>query len=276
MLEMKPLTGSRTTNRDHKGKPRPVRRVRRHQPTIMPRSPKTNETKKLQQGVPTPIAQWVSSLPKNGKTESYHERFSRFVEYWKRDYERANEIEKAWRAIASSAKSDDDLVTLFAVMPDKPEAQLFTAIYGKRAVDPSGERTRYDKDLEAVIQVIALVSPHGNRFDELMSDAQTTEEAFEAAIKLRSLDADLLHCLIALRTLLEIVDPAAKIPTKHFLNEEIAARKNYVILVASLNRYLSKPQHAALAVIANVNCPGATLNNDQIRKAWNRGADKRA
>lgn len=227
--------------------------------------------------LPGPIERWVMKLPEGGAARMYRARYQRFIEYWSRDDASAKEVEKNWRIIQSAAKSDDDLVSLFLLMPDRPEAQPFTAIYGRRAVDPGEERRRYDKDLDSVRAVIKIISPSSKRFDELMRDGGATDEAVSEASKLRSHNlAEVMSALRSLERLLEKVDPAAKIPTPHWANEESASKKNYVILCASLNRYLAKPKHAALAFLANVNCPDVSINDQQVRDAWRHGAGKRA
>lgn len=225
--------------------------------------------------LPGPIERWVMKLPDGGAARMYRARYQRFIEYWSRDDASAKEVEKNWRIIQSAAKSDDDLVSLFMCMPDRPEAQPFTALYGRRAVDPGEEKRRYDADLDSVRAVIKIISPSGKRFDELMRDAGATDEALSEAAKLRSHKlTEVMSALRSLERLLEKVDPVAKSLTPHWASES-APRKNYVILCASLNRYLATPKHAALAFLANVNCPDVSINDQQIRDAWRHGAGKR-
>lgn len=226
--------------------------------------------------IPRPIERWVMKLPKGGAANMYCARYQRFIEYWGRDDASAKGVEKNWLAIQSAAKSDDDLVSLFMCMPDRPEAQPFTVLYGRRTVDQGEERRRYDEDLDSVRAVIKRLSPSGKGFAELIRDASATAEALSEASKLRSHKlAEVMSALRSLECLLEKVDPAAKIPTPHWASES-APKKNYVILCASLNRYLAEPKHAALAFLANVNCPGVSINGQQIRDAWRHGAGKLA
>lgn len=224
--------------------------------------------------LPGPIEQWIKNLPKNDRCNKYHDRYQRFIEFWKRDYASASKVEKDWKVIQAAAKSDDDLVSLFMCMSDRPEAQPFTALYGRRTVDPGEERDRYGADLDSVRAVIKIIRP-GKRFDELMMDASATDEASSEAAKLRAHKlTEVMSALRSLERLLEKVDPAAKSLTSHWASES-APRKNYVILCASLNRYLAKPKHAALAFLANVNCPDVSISAQQIRDAWRHGAGKR-
>lgn len=214
-------------------------------------------------------------LSDSGAASMYRARYRRFTEYWSRDYASAHDLERNWGIIQSAAKSDDDLVTLFMCLPDRPEAQPFTALYGRRTVDPGEERRRYDADLDSVRAVIKIISPSGKRFDELMRDASATDEAVSEAAKLRAHNLpEVMSALRSLERILEKVDPKAKSLTPHWASES-APRKNYVILCASLNRYLATPKHAALAFLANVNCPDVSINAQEIRDAWRHGAGKR-
>lgn len=230
--------------------------------------------------LPEPIEQFVAQLKGSKATDirvmhdPVEERYQRFVQYWKRDYASMEEVEKNWRIIQSVAKSDSDLVSLFMLMPDRPEAQPFTAIYGRRTVDPGEENRRYVKDLDSVRAAINIIRP-GKRFDELMRDASATDEALSEAAKLRAHNlTKVMSALRSLERLLEKVDSSAKSLTHHWASES-AAMKNYAILCAGLNRYLAKPKHAALAFLANVNCPDVSINAQQIRDAWRHSAGKR-
>lgn len=206
------------------------------------------------------------------------ERAERFVNFANQSFENAEKLRRAWASVKSCASTENDaLVTLFIVMPDRPKYQPFPAIYGKRNISPDAEKDKYNSDLLCVRQVLDLLNPHRKRYLNFSTDSRATPEAEVALYAFSELERETLIGLSRLEKVLEVIDPKAKIPTKHWVDEDDAARKNYVLLVASLNRYLVKPKHAALATLANINCLDreVTVTADQIRKAWERGADKR-
>lgn len=223
--------------------------------------------------MPEALANYIAAFP---QTDALFHRARRFRKYWECSDEKAAAVWKAWANIEKAAKSEDDLLNLFLVMPDQPALYPFEAIYGERHKYPDAEADYYKTCLSSVQTIESLLNPHRPQYLQLLQDATATPEAREACFRFRELDSQLLQGLGALRHLLEVIDPAAKIPTKHWKSPN-AALHNYILLVASLNRYLrpDTPKHSALAVLANVNCPSEPITADQIRKAWIRGADKR-
>lgn len=230
--------------------------------------PKNNLPYWIACGIPEPIASWCDSLPSLGRSSAYRNRIGRFASY-SADTEL---LARSWKTIADNAKSDDDLVTLFIVMPDGPVSQPFTGIYGYRVIDPGEEKRRYDKLLECAKAINGLRKQ--NIFRDFVADASATEQCHEQLDAFREVDVMFFDGLRKLMRVLEKIDPAAKVPTAHWASDG-ADNKNYVILLAGLNRYLKTPKWTALANLANINCPDHTISADALAKAWKNGADKR-
>lgn len=194
----------------------------------------------------------------------YRERINRFA-----DYSSDTELLAcSWKTIADNAKSDDDLVSLFMVMPDGPVSQPFTAIYGCRVIDPGEEKRRYDELLEYAKAINGLRKQQ--RLREFIADAVSTEQCHERLNAFREAEVCFFDGLRKLISVLEVIDPAAKVPTAHWASEGVG-KKNYVILLAGLNKYLGKPKWKALANLANINCSSATVSADALAKAWKNG-----
>ncbi|MEW6611476.1 MAG: hypothetical protein ACOY5C_07990 [Pseudomonadota bacterium] len=226
----------------------------------------------LQAGIPEVIVEWAI-----GAGERDQARLQRFVDSWRQDWRNADKLQRAWSSIERHANSDDALLTLFMVMPDGPKEQPFSLVFYRRRVDPGVERQRYADWLGHCREVKKIISRkrQSEVLTHLLSDCIATDgEAAEAASFFRQNLQAFESTLLSLEKMLELVDPTAKIPTKHW-NSPHAAIRNYVILVAGLNRYLRVPQPAALAFLANANCPSVSISKDQLAKAWARGVDKR-
>lgn len=219
-------------------------------------------------GIPAPIAAWCGNLTTSGKSKFYFERIERFANY-STDPE---QVGSDWKAVAGAAESDDSLVSLFMLLPDGPIDQPFSAIYGRRIVDPGEERRRYAGLLECAKTINGLRK--NNKLSELVSDATGTADAAERLYNFREVEGAFFDGLRKLIDVLEVIDPTAKIPTSHWASPD-AAKKNYVILLAGLNRYLKEPKWKALARLANINCPACQITAEALSKAWKNGADKR-
>jgi hypothetical protein len=112
------------------------------------------------------------------------------------------------------------------------------------------------------------------RYRELSEDAWATGEAARIAYnEFDEIRYEFLYGLKRFRSLVSLVDPAAKVPTKQWKSHD-ADLKNYYNYLAALNNELKTPQHTALAMIATANNPMVPVEADTLRKCWQRGADK--
>lgn len=234
--------------------------------------------------LPIVVANHVSELSRIGPTRSsrHMERARRFRTFWEKNPDEDDQLKRQWLALERAARSPDQLLALFLVMPDKAERNPFPLLTGvrkrgSRDLSVAEERQRYG---ELAIQArdirTFLYSGAHNNFRNLLNDAAATGgEAHEEAVQFRAASGDLRMALLHLEKLLKFVDPAAKYPYGQPDGVDAAAQA-YVAVVASLNSHLSKPRHAALAYIVQVNNPLMPVTSDALRKAWDRNADKNA
>lgn len=209
-------------------------------------------------------------------------RARRFRAFWAEHPGEDDALARHWKALKQAALSEDALINLFLLMPDAAMRNPFSALTGirrngSRETSVEEERASYAanaKHVEALRQFLFTDGCQGLR--HLLSDAAVTGgEAMDRASKFQEVNGHLREALIHLEKLLRLADPAAKYPYGQPDSPD-AASQAYVAIVASLNRYLSNPKHAALAYLAQVNNPGARLTSSAIGKAWSRSADKSA
>lgn len=226
----------------------------------------------------------------NERRGRFAARRRRFAEYaWasfeqEREQEQEQELASAWTTVEKSAASENALITLFSVFPDAPDVQPFQGVYGRRRRNASEEKAAYLELREHVAALVEFLTafddtrsiPRG-RVLQLLADCEDGPAA-DAAREFRKHLPGVSETLAWLRPLMEALDqadPSAKYLTAHAGSPD-AARKSYTVQLACLNRYLVTPQHTALATLARVNCPACPVNAEALRKAWTRGADKRA
>ncbi|WP_176322717.1 hypothetical protein [Burkholderia vietnamiensis] len=208
------------------------------------------------------------------------ERARRFRAFWEKNPDEDDQLKRQWLALKRAARSPDHLLTLFLVMPDKAERNPFPLVTGARKrgsldLSVAEERQRYGELANQARDIrIFLFSGAHNNFRNLLSDATATGgEAYEEAVKFRASSGDLRTALFHLEKLLKLVDPAAKYPYGQPDGAD-AAVQAYVAVLASLNSHLSKPRHAALAYLAQINNPLTPVTSDALRKAWDRARTK--
>jgi hypothetical protein len=228
--------------------------------------------------LPAVVAEWLATM-KGARGRLYMERAARFIAFADQTSEQHDQLLKAWRAVAGAPRSPDDdapELAIFISLPDRVTLNPHSALYGGRRVDRATialERKRYAGLRTQVAGVRAALRPDSLR--TLLEDASPSKQARAAAGAFRQRDLNALaDGLRALEHLLEVVNPAEKVPTAHWASSD-AADKVFAGQVASLNRHLTKPRHAALVALARVNCPDARLNAAQVAKAWSR-MDKHA
>jgi hypothetical protein len=241
---------------------------------------------------------FIDGLPKKGKSKYLHERFERLMAVRANQLNAARrktttlpKIDKAWRKISKSAKTEDAILSIFLGLPDTATSQPFAALaQGERVLSPVDQREKYHemaKHAKALVDFFAS-SKSGDPLRQLLSDLDTgadwesrlpqltskadglkTHEYTQAAINLWDVNNGLkvkptLNFLLAAFT--------GANPQKHYLTKQPkaknAAKQSYIVLVAELNSYLKTPQHAALAEIANSNVAGLVIEGDAIRQAW--------
>jgi len=226
-------------------------------------------------GLPESLAEYGDMLPKSVKTdwtEPLLRRLRRFFDYYINNPD-DDTMQRDWRTIERHSLSSGQLKTMFMLFPDKPDIQPFSILYGRRNAEPVQEKERYDEYLQHVIAIEELLSPHGRLYERMLRDASAGPiEAIKASYELAEISCHLDDGLRKLRTLLKAIDPSAKYLTSHW--GESGALTTYIALVADLNRYLNKPKHAALARLANINCPDYPIATEAVRKAWKRNTDK--
>ncbi|WP_175872679.1 hypothetical protein [Burkholderia sp. BCC0397] len=232
--------------------------------------------------LPTVVASHVSELARVGTPRSglLVERARRFRSFWEKNPDEDDQLKRQWLALERAAHSPDRLLTLFLVMPDNAERNPFPLLTGARKrgsrdLSVAEERQIYS-DLAIQVRDIRtfLFSGAHKNFRNLLRDAVATGgDAHEEAVKFRASSSDLRMALFHLERLLDLIDPAAKYPYGQPDGAD-AAIQAYVAVVASLNSHLSKPRHAALAYIAQVNNPLTPVTSDALRKAWDRTRTK--
>jgi len=231
-------------------------------------------------GLPPRVAEFVGGLEKNTRSNRFHERAERFADFANRNYEQQQKLIKAWSAIASNAAPalapETAEVKVFILLPDSAEYNPHNLVFGGRPLDASIveiERRRYKGYLEHVHALKSIFRRPS--YAELLQDAQPSSESQNAMVEFRRLEEVFFKGLDLLEQALASIDPALKVPTKHF-NSPDASKKNFALLIAGLNRSLKRPQHAALACLAGVNCPEVNITPEAIRKAWKSITDKPA
>lgn len=222
--------------------------------------------------LPGVVAEWLAAQPRTGKARRYFDRAERFERAWRVSPEAANRLQKAWLTLEREALNEDALLTLFIVMPDAPDDEPFPLVFGRRNVDAKEEKDRYT---EMRGHAVALAEFLGSRaWNHLASDCGATgSEALWYYIKFRNSSVGIVPALRALASALEHVDPTAKLLNKQATASN-RAEQNYLRQIAGLNRYLSRPKHAALSYIAAVNCPDHPVDSNRIQKIWNACEDK--
>lgn len=218
--------------------------------------------------LPAAVVSWLAGLP---CSHARHDRAQRFVDYWMRDSAGVGELERAWSKIERAALSEDALISLFLSIPDAPRAEPYPGILGRRDVDAGEERRRNNASRKHISELRASLSYEA--LQRYAADAAASGPgAVQAYRDLTGQVRELLTGLSALDRMLELIDPTAKVETKHYASPELA-QKNYRRAVASLNRFLDKPQHAALSFIAAVNCPDYPVPRNTLSKIWRRSED---
>lgn len=232
--------------------------------------------------LPEPIADYVAEFAKGVRASQRRimQRARRFREFWENRPEEDTNIKRHWSALTRAAVSPEKLQSLFLVMPDKAMRNQFPAVYTTRKVRSADApvaviRKEY-AELAKHAQALRtfLVDNDFNGLRALLSDAQATGgDALKRASQLQASKGDLPGTLRCLEELFKLVDPAAKFPYGK-PDAQDAPQQAYISAIAELNRYLSKPQHAALAYVAQINYPSNPVSSDAIRKVWERNADK--
>jgi hypothetical protein len=238
--------------------------------------------------LPDQVVEWLQQFKTPGANPillagAVHlQRAERFADFARRDVANAESLSGAWGAIAKQAESCRDLLRFFANLPDSAEAQPFAGMFGgHRVIDSDEQRRRYRGYVSHVNALLWLLGPPGDpikstpdTYDYLCGDARATGQTASQAFKeFRESERGLRQGLAALRALLAVIDPAAKIPTRQ-PGAQDAARMSYIIQLAWLNSLLLRPQHAAIATLANANFPDGKVTREQIQKAWANLAPK--
>ena len=215
-------------------------------------------------------------------------KFDRLMAYREASDEQERKLDKAWRAVCKYARHSDAAMSIFLHLPDNLEVQPFGGLSGgERLLDPTSQRERYMKMAEHADQLIAFLAARSrcDPFYQLLAD-QDNEAGWESRLP-NSLDAK------NIRAHVEAADSAWQFGIGHTIKRELlwlshalkganphkwyltkqpqatdAGQQTCAALVADLTRYLTKPQHQALAVLSNANLPAAKLNNEKIRAAW--------
>lgn len=235
--------------------------------------------------LPAGIASWLQGLTEAlpQKSDRYWERAARFVRHAGSSDAAADTVRKAWANIALAVRADrlnDDPpeLAVFLGLPDEVTVNPHSAVYGERPLDRHTvvqDRKAYAELVRNVDAVMALLGPPYAKFAALLQDAGATEGAHQLAGAFRREHEEAMRVgLPVLRALLQAIDPADKIPTKHWQKDD-AANTVFANSVANLNRHLSTPQHTALTRLARINCPTSRITIEQVRAAW-KDAVKRA
>lgn len=227
-------------------------------------------------GMPDVITSWVAALGVSEKGARFRERAARFAAYGRAKFDNAEKLKRAWGLIAkhgrSQDRSDDPAqLAVFLRLPDRAEYNPHALVWGGRYLDPDvvvRERKRYAEALDALKVVQRLLGPPYDDFRALLFDASASDLLNAVSNFRRDHERPMRLGLAAFREVLESIDPVRKVPAEHWTDEAKAAHRNYVLALADLNRHLAKPQHAAIATLARVNCPSVHVKVDDIRKAW--------
>ena len=215
-------------------------------------------------------------------------KFDRLMAYRKVSFKQQCKLDKAWRAVCKYARHSDAAMSVFFGLPDKLELIPFDVFSGgERPPNPTLQREQYLKMAEYADELLKFLAATSRRdpFRQLVGD-QDNEAGWESRLP-NSSDAK------NIRAHVEAADSAWQFgighnikrellwlsnalkganPHKWFLTKqpkaEDAEQQTCATLVADLTRYLTKPQHNALAVLGNANLPAAKLNNEKIRAAW--------
>ena len=215
-------------------------------------------------------------------------RFDRLMAYRKVGFKEECKLDKAWRTVCKYALHSDAAMSVFFGLPDNLTEQPFTGLSaGKKVLYPAPQREKYLEmaaHADKLIKFLATKPTH-DPFRRLIAD-QDTEDGWKSRLP-KSPDANRMHAHTVaagalwqygfghtikcdLRWLSHALNGAN--PHKWYLTKQPqatdAGQQTYVALVADLTRYLTKPQHQALAVLGKANLPAAKLNKEKIRAAW--------
>lgn len=235
----------------------------------------SNPEEALEAGIPYWIVFYVNHVPVIPLKgfDVLPARLERFVDFWRKNPDAADEFRRHWRALEKGSIGGR-IFDLFIDMPDGPGLPPFLDLRPKSTLDVGERRARYQAGIEQIDALSVFVDFKGDLMYPLSFDAGATGgEAKQAYRQFDDARKSLADGLRKLRATLQLVDPAASSPTKHWKAVD-AEKKNYVYFVARLNHILVRPQHAALAFLANVNCPAVQIDKDLVRKAWERGTEK--
>lgn len=220
-------------------------------------------------GIPVAVGEWIVSRQRARSDDPHVQRGARLVDHYRQGDAEAKELSDAWSRLARAARSDDDLVAFFAAFPDGPEAEPFARVFGRRHVDAGEERRRYkvnEKRARALLPALQY-----ENLQRLAADAQATGARAVAAYRsFALLRRDLVRGLSAYAELLDCLDPTAKLLTQQYASTNISLT-NYRHQLARLNRYLSTPAHAAIAAMAQINCPDHQVLSNTLGQIWRRG-----
>jgi hypothetical protein len=238
-----------------------------------------------------PVRVWVAqfSQTEQDKPSPVVSRFARLMKYRAVSSEQQDALDKAFKLLSSAANTSDDLLALFSGLPDSADAQPLTRLsFGRRSEPLAVQRDRYvalashadallkflksEPPAMSLRQLLADVAMEDG-YDGSGGDSDTAvlrrQNAKQAQVlRDAGADAGLVGALQWLSHALKGADPHRWHLTGQPLAAD-AARQTYVRLVAGLNRYLKKPKHAALTVLANANYSRVVLTADELRKTWN-------
>lgn len=229
----------------------------------------------LECGIPSVIADYIANWPDSpaGNAHPLIARARRFRTYWEQNPDTEKILFRNWRALGKNAVSDEKLLTLFLTLPDGLTSQPYENLFGKRKLKPKAEANLYKSMQDMVSEVIKFVSPHGPHLMNFYRDAQATGgQALTALSEFRLVDSRLVAALMRLNETLALIDPAAKYKVGQ-PDADDADKQIYIFGLASKNRHLTKPQHAALAYLGAVNFPDFPVSAAAVRMAWARNAN---
>lgn len=207
----------------------------------------------------------------------------------KREHEAEQQkIDKAWGLIVKSAINNDAVLGVFLALPDAATEMPYTGLNGgERATDVEHQSKRYGDMAEHAKALLDFLATNksGDPLQRLFSDLDQEVGRLDRVPKIRDATKMMEHtdqaiqfwqtCAqetgvrVALNFLYHAFSGAN--PHKWYAKQpkaKDAAKQVYTVQVAQLNRYLSKPQHSALATIANANVSKLKISSDSIRQAW--------